>query len=395
MKTVRWLKNNVLCTEHLDSFNDTIQSFCSDLFKICNSFSYGIHSLTIDQINISKGLITIKEVTCVFQDISLIQYNNTDQLNRTIGGNSTSIYKLEIDLKEKITDGINGVDVFLCKSEEFVESSREIINELGDKIVLYYKTNKLELRTKLEVGVGFKIARMLVKNGSFFLDNIIPPCLVLKDDSIRNRLENLYLTVNKKAMSIRDIILTKGQKEDMYLQINLIQILNKLDFIIQNPAHPFKVYEILRECVSLSLICDFSSFPQIPQYNHDNIFNILDMLIVIIIAYVDEGAGAKRIDFQKDQDGNYFCKYGAIKSDKITILINPINEALIPKLKICSKSYVEEVQFKRVIGSPRTITKMSGNTMIIEVTIDEFIINNEDLYIIGAENCSQISILKD
>lgn len=395
MKTIRWLKNSVLCTEHLDSFGDTLKNFIEEIHQSQNPNGYGINNIDIDVVNLSKGMFTIKAVNCIFPDYSVVSYNKDDKLQQRIDGGFDPIYRLELNLLEKVTEGTKYIDIFLTKSDQFIESSREIINELGDKVYLNYKTPKLELLTKLDIGIGLPIAKVVVKNGSFMLGNFIPPCFTVQNEEILKKIENLYVLVNKKALSVRDSILIHNNKDQIVWQNNLLQILDCLDFILHNIMHPFQMYRELRKCISLVLITNFTNYPPIQPYNHNNIWNILDNLTNIIIDYVDEGAGAKRIDFQLDAEGNYFTDFFGIVPEYINLLISPINESLIPKIKICSKSYVEEVMFKRIIGAKRSITKITGNTMVIQVSTQDFIVANEPIYIVGAENCSQISILKE
>lgn len=397
-RLIQWFKNSTLCTEHLDECVDSLQTWVTNLQYHCNKDDYGIINLEIDPIKIIKGIYEIKELSVIMHDFSYINYKRDQMLQSFIDGTkSTNIYPLSLDVNDLFQDSkTTEVVIYLCKKEQNILESTEMVNEVGGKVIINHKTPQLSLETTVSDNmVNIPIGVIKFQNGSFYLSEYVPPCLILKSKELYKKIEDLFLIINHKTLTMRDKIFSTDTTESKsyFILQALLQVLEKLDYILTHQLHPKVVYKHIRECVYLLLWFNFSNTPKIASYKHTNIYEIINNSLSILLSLADAGQGAKRIDLVEKEKGNFFAEIDTIKQDYITMLFTPINESIISKIKICSKDFLEDVLKKRIIGAQRKLMKVVANTMVLKIEKDEFIKERDVICVLGAFDCSQVSIL--
>ena len=321
---------DILYVEHLEQ---SFQMMAEYIKNLIGDDKFGIRTLEIDRVAFASGILTVKEVDCIFPDGSFVHYKSSEQE-----------YSLSYEMQSD--DAIQGKQLYLGLAGED-PFNREI--KLQDNTVI----NMLVYNPKLAI---FNVAqenrvdliKIVLKGGSFMTDE---ECTRLLEVDVKKPLDSLIFNLQNLFLVESD----KSEIDSLFLShincaiANLMQILDSKDPII--------IYRILLSCLG-SLSWKTGKPIQISG-NYSMIFplksiNMLFQKINEVLDYLS--VSYKKVEFVQSEGLfvstiNNFEQY-----ENLIIVAEPFSEEGIQELfscVICSESFLQDARKKRTFAMPR------------------------------------------
>ncbi len=377
---VQWHEGMLLSPQHFQQSDNCIQHLFS-LFGASHSpFYYGLHDLKIDTSSLSAGIVRVLKAKGVFQDGFSFDFDATldHALERNLSEyflSHNSILKLFIAIPARRI-GCNNLDGDIARyySDEIQNISDENTGENSVNIPILKPRLNLMLENELDARYisfpVFEIEKTVdgeIKNTTF-----IPPYITIDEHSkvselcreivrtIRNKVSYFSDRKNNYDRSLTD--------ESMNSLRLLIQAALPIEAIIKiSGIQPFEIYKMLLDGITKIIsINPTQLIPQMPTYDHNNLFKTFDGLL----QYAKSILNALKQQYEIvpfEKDGQVFSlqmKKEWLEKDEISIGIqkkfSSANDDVlnwINGVQIASESMISVIRDRRVLGAERTITE--------------------------------------
>ncbi|MDR0678133.1 MAG: type VI secretion system baseplate subunit TssK [Holosporaceae bacterium] len=420
MKTfIQWHEGMLLSPHHFQQTNNNIQHLLGVFNTAHSAFGFGVYDLKIDTSALVSGVIRILKVRGIFQDGFYFDFD-------AIGDQP-----LEKNLTDYFASSSTAVKIYLA-----IPNRKEGKNELEGDMARYYSseiTNICDENTgenAINIPILKPRLRLLMENevdgryvsfpifeaeksidGGIISSSFIPPFICIDEHSkISEICRNISQTIRNKASYFAD-------RKDNYSRTATDESMSSLRLLIQaglplealiriNGIHPFEIYKCLLAAVSSIIsINPTQLIPQLPIYNHNNLFRTFNDLLKYIegilehlkqqynIIHFERNGAIFKLQMKKEWMAGDEIALGILKT-----FSSSDDEALawINGVQIASESMLPMIRDKRVLGAERRIlergeyiTQPNGMTIIAVKTKTAYVKPSEKLCLL---NSSQSTI---
>ena len=356
-KRVCWSNGDILGAEHLEKNNELIGEW---ICSLRDNMQYGLKKCKINEAALSTGLLSIDILECIFPDSTYINYSSADE-NTQI---TFDCNKIDLSVPTKFYLGVN-------KESDITQYTIE-----NEKLIQLQISNpKIYITNKLIVGIPFM--ELYMRGRIYNKTDFVGPWLQLKNDNL------IYTAIEKTYIMIKNWLFNLRDHNTEAIPFVFI-ILGKLDFILNNTLHPFKIYELLNDSIAAIAWMNLPSFPRLPVYDHNNMGTSINNLLSVIYDIVS-GVKSDYISLESTLRETYFEIYLAeFGTEDILINIEPNETDIrtwIMTTPICSQSVSDNVWQKRILGVDREIVNSGQSTLVVKIKPNQFLKAGENLLI--------------
>lgn len=412
---IQWHEGMPLAPQHFQLNDRRYQSILNFHMLNASPYHWGVLTLNIDILALTKGNFRIQQVSGAMPDGSLIHYEESEQLPKL------EVPLDAVDFKRQRTHPIFlALPVYAPNEPSAAGNNPRYISTAGDLVMDENgsfgeptRVPRLAQNLYLIVGqvpsnkfVSFQIAEIAKEDGQHILTSFIPPLLsVSKGSSLRRTLEELALSIRSKIMYSLERYdpASDNPRQQHSREILNVLIESLLPFeatIFADGIHPFNIYlSLITVAAKLSkLKLNLSEAPAFSPYNHTNIDEsfgvVIDYVNKIIASMYDK---VQTRTFQKKQ-GYFGISLPTIwGSQKLILGVRALPDMSrsmvcrwVENALIGSKTFIQSIIDRRIVGAERRIISSDEKTVIsapndvtlIEVNVDPHFINlGEVLYV--------------
>ncbi|MDR3155787.1 MAG: type VI secretion system baseplate subunit TssK [Holosporaceae bacterium] len=375
---IQWHEGMLLSPQHFQQLENYNQHLFGVLGSSCSIGFYGVHALKIDTAALVSGVVRILGARGIFPDGCHFDFDAVydEPVERNLAEyflSHTAAVKIYLAIpSRRVGTNLLTGEMARYYSDEITNINDENTGENGINIPVLKP--KLRLLTSDEVDaryVSFPIFEVEKSvDGGVVSTKFIPPLITIDEHS------EISAMCREIIQLMRSKIAYFSDRKDNYTRITADESLASLRLLVQavlpleamvriNGIQPFEMYKCLLMAVTnIVAVNPTQLIPQMPHYNHNDLFATFDGLLQYATAILSNLK--QRYDIIKfAKDGPIFkltMKKEWLEKNEIFIgvqkpfsaleddLINWINGA-----QIASESMISAIRDRRVLGADRSI----------------------------------------
>lgn len=405
--SIQWHEGMFLSPQHFQQLELRSEQVLSHQLHLLSYCHYGVHSLKVDPILLSDGIIRILEIEAVMPDGVLINFYESE-FN----------YKLECSLKEykehgkevlvhltmpQRIDGKSSVvsDLPRFESVDFKEVKDE--NTEDNPIQIPRLIPKLSLSAAEGISskyVSLPLLKVIFVDDVFIKKDYVPPkFFITKDMDLWQKCAEIASLIRAKASYIsekwKNQIGTPLLQETSNILRPLIASLVEIESILHaHPLHPFVIYQAMCRIASNVSTLQLSTLPPIlTPYNHFDILKSFEAVFDLIMKNINTlDETFSEVLFQNRDRLFYLKLHANYAKNRIFVGVRAkkgVSErqlsTWIEDAIIASDFILETVLIQRITGASRTIMQdedleelmPSRGVLVFEIKIDHKFIQFE------------------
>lgn len=392
--SIDWHEGLLLTPQHFQQMSLRQEALLQYNTAMIAPFYWGIRYLRIEEPNLFRGLVQIKQLEAVMPDGLVISYQEGDELN--------AAYALQVDLNKSEEIKRKRIKVYLAVAPQSRQMSkgehaRFNFSDGAPVVDEYTGEGKVRIRrlvphlrlivadTPPQETVNFPLMEVEYKNDSFVQTDFVPPLLIVTTNQrlgAQSQLgidcERIANTVRDKAQELAGQAETQSPSGAMRLDLetkswirSLAASLPHLEAILSTEvSHPFPIYVALCSMAGHLAALGSKLVPDKPSYNHYDLRSTFQPVLKFIEQAIQEGLtssfGAHVFTYH---DEVYDIRFDAGWMNRRLVIslrgrpgVSP--DELIQWGEECligSQRHMQSMKEKRILGARRNHIKRDGD----------------------------------